>query len=233
MEEGEALSKKQLAQEQTIKKLRGQVKELQGAAAELGEALEAERAKAASAVSERASTAGELYAIREQHAAELAAERQHYERLLGEAREAAAAAEARAADAAKAGAARRLREAEARVEALEGALGEMRGELERQVRAWSGGCSLKRGGCRGLAACSARSLRLRPSVLSISAVAHQQPGKPAHAPASRPPPCRSALPPTSARRCWRGRLLGCSGAAPRRRHGSRRLRRACPRPPSP
>lgn len=134
MEEGEALSKKQLAQEQTIRKLRGQLKELQGAAAELGEALEAERTKAASAVTERASTAGELYAIREQKDAELAAERQHYERLLGEAREAAAAAEARAADAAKAGAARRLREAEARVEALEGALGEARGELERQAR---------------------------------------------------------------------------------------------------
>lgn len=49
---------------------------------ELEAALEAERSKAASAVSERASTAGELAAIREQHAAELAAERQHYDRLL-------------------------------------------------------------------------------------------------------------------------------------------------------
>lgn len=82
MEEGEALSRKQLAQEQTIKKLRGQAKELQGQARELQAALDAERAKAASAVSERASTAGELYSIREQHAAELQAERQHYERLL-------------------------------------------------------------------------------------------------------------------------------------------------------
>lgn len=50
--------------------------------AELEASLESERSKAASAVSERASTAGELAAIREQHAAELAAERQHYDRLL-------------------------------------------------------------------------------------------------------------------------------------------------------
>lgn len=49
---------------------------------ELTASLEAERSKAASAVSERASTAGELYSIREQHAAELQAERQHYDRLL-------------------------------------------------------------------------------------------------------------------------------------------------------
>lgn len=139
MEEGEALSKKQLAQEQTIRKLRAQGKELGGKVGgreavcgcewmdacwrgedacvwqvcklavwvpsascgppsacmypscsrtpnlqvkELEAALEAERSKAASAVSERASTAGELAAIREQHAAELAAERQHYDRLL-------------------------------------------------------------------------------------------------------------------------------------------------------
>ena len=82
MEEGEALSKKQLAQEQTIKRVRGQAKELQGQVKELTASLEAERAKAASAVSERASTAGELYSIREQHTAELQAERQLYERLL-------------------------------------------------------------------------------------------------------------------------------------------------------
>lgn len=50
-----------------------------------------------------------------------------------ESRAALAAAEARAAEAAKAGAARRLKEAEARVETLEGTLAELRAELERQV----------------------------------------------------------------------------------------------------
>lgn len=202
MEEGEALSRKQLAQEQTIKKLRAAAKEAkaqvraasshrwpvphwlllpasscsamgvhvrrrpvvpaaQAAArprsstrthvpagpplaspplpcppqiADLTAALDGEKAKAASAVSERAATAGELYGIREQHAAELAAERQHYERQLEEARAAAAAVDARAAEAAKAGAVRRLKDAEARAEALEGTLAELRGELERQVR---------------------------------------------------------------------------------------------------
>lgn len=50
-----------------------------------------------------------------------------------ESRAALAAAEARAAETAKAGAARRLKDAEARVEALEGTVGELRAELERQV----------------------------------------------------------------------------------------------------
>ena len=49
---------------------------------QLSASLDGERSKAASALSERASTAGELYGIREQHSAELLAERQHYERLL-------------------------------------------------------------------------------------------------------------------------------------------------------
>ena len=49
---------------------------------QLSASLDGERSKAASALSERATTAGELYSIREQHGAELLAERQHYERLL-------------------------------------------------------------------------------------------------------------------------------------------------------
>ena len=49
---------------------------------QLNSSLDGERSKAASALSERATTAGELYSIREQHGAELLAERQHYERLL-------------------------------------------------------------------------------------------------------------------------------------------------------
>ena len=62
---------------------------------------------------------------------------------LQEAREAQAAAEAKAAEAAKVGAARRLREAEGRVESLEGTLAELRGELERQVGRGLGFCAFR------------------------------------------------------------------------------------------
>ena len=188
-----------------------QVRELQAETKDLAASLEGERAKAASAVSERAATAGELYSIREQHAAELAAERQHYERLLEvgggssrgctpcvggprqiwcvlaccspalvgwawvrsawlqrataeevllqppnrslqtsfrilqEEREARAAAEGKAAEAARVGVTRRLKEAEARVESLEGMLAELRAELERQVGSQAGTAGVWRG----------------------------------------------------------------------------------------
>lgn len=56
--------------------------------------------------------------------------------LPQEARAGQAEAESRAAEAAKLGAARRLKEAEARAESLEGLAGELRAELERQVGLW-------------------------------------------------------------------------------------------------
>ncbi len=52
---------------------------------------------------------------------------------LQEARASQASAEQRATNSLKAGAARKLKEAEARVEALEGVVAELRGELENQV----------------------------------------------------------------------------------------------------
>lgn len=83
-----------------------------------------------------------------------------------EARAAQAEAEARAAEAAKLGAARRLKEAEARAESLEGLAGELRTELERQVGpaccpGGVAGCPVR--GLQGcLQRCGSRALRRGP-----------------------------------------------------------------------
>jgi hypothetical protein len=59
-----------------------QVKKLQSDAEDLAAKLVAERGRAEAAATERAAAASELASLREQAAAEVGAERQHYERLL-------------------------------------------------------------------------------------------------------------------------------------------------------
>lgn len=132
MEEGEALSKKQLAQETTIKKLRLQLQKMKGEVADLTSRLENQRTESSAVAADREAVAETLAAARDRHAEELDAERNHYERLLEESKATIAAAEARAADGAKAGLSRRVRDAESRCEALEITIGELREELERQ-----------------------------------------------------------------------------------------------------
>lgn len=132
MEEGEILSKKQLSQETTIKQLRGKVKELKDEATSLNTRLESEQQRATIVVKEKEALSAELAALQERNVELLAAERQHFERRLGEARTATVVAEKKAEEAVKAGAARKLRDAEARIEALEATVEQLRDELERK-----------------------------------------------------------------------------------------------------
>ena len=132
MEEGEILSKKQLSQETTIKQLRGKLKELKDEVATMNGRLEAEQQRSATVLKEKEGLSMELSALQDRNVELLSSERQHFERRLGEARTAAAVAEKKAEEAIKAGAARKLRDAEARVEALEATVEQLRDELERK-----------------------------------------------------------------------------------------------------
>lgn len=132
MEEGEILSKKQLTQETQIKQLRARIKNLKDEVADLTGRLETEMGKTAALTLERESVVAEMASLREQHAEELAAERQHHERLMNEARTAQVVAEGKAETAMKAGLAKKLRDSESRAEALEVTVADLRGELERQ-----------------------------------------------------------------------------------------------------
>lgn len=137
MEEGEVLSKKQLAQESTIRKLRTAAKE----AAEKYTSLQAELASqnsrlrntiASATASDQAKQESE-----EQHLSERQQERQHYEGLLTKARSAQAAAEQSAAAGQRDASTRLLKEAEARREAAEEVAAELRATLEQQQATFS------------------------------------------------------------------------------------------------
>jgi len=132
MEEGEALSKKQFAQETTMKQLRAKIKSLKGESESLTSRLEAEENRTATLSKDKENMAADLAAAQERQIEQLAAERQHFERLLAEAKSAAAVAERKAEDAVKAGAARKFRDAEIKLEALEGTVEQLREELERK-----------------------------------------------------------------------------------------------------
>lgn len=132
MDEGEALSKKQLAQETTMKQLRAKIKSLKEESESLIGRLETEQNRTAVLEKDKENMAAELAAAQERQIEQLAAERQQFERQLAEARTAAAVAERKAEDAVKAGAARIYRDAEIKVEALEGTVEQLREELERR-----------------------------------------------------------------------------------------------------
>jgi hypothetical protein len=86
MEEGEKLSKKQLAQENTMKKLRQEIQDLILQKSGVSTSLTQERQKAEAAISARAKVEAELASLRQAHRAELEAEKAHYEGLLQKAR---------------------------------------------------------------------------------------------------------------------------------------------------
>ncbi|BDA43326.1 TATA element modulatory factor at C-terminar half [Coccomyxa sp. Obi] len=132
MEEGERLSKKQLAQENTIKKLRAQLEELRSEKGATAGTLAAEQAKVEAAVAAKAKAEEAIAALRQAHKAELEAEKSHYEGLLQRARAAQVEAEEAARAAAKEGLGRRLRDAEARAESLAETVDELRAGLDRQ-----------------------------------------------------------------------------------------------------
>lgn len=132
MEEGEALSKKQLALETTMKQHRAKIKSLKEESESLVNRLEIEQKRTASLEKDKENMAADLAAAQERYVEQLAAERQHFERLLAEAKTAAAVAERKAEDAVKAGAARKFRDAEIKVEALEGTVEQLREELEKK-----------------------------------------------------------------------------------------------------
>ncbi|KFM25700.1 Golgin candidate 5 [Auxenochlorella protothecoides] len=136
MAEGEKLSKKQLAQETTLRKLRQQNRELSGQVEDLGARLGTAQQAASEAGARVESALAELAAQREQHAAQLAADRATHAQALQEAHAAQAAAEQRAADAARTGAVQQLRGSETRAAALEKSLAELRAEAEAQRMRW-------------------------------------------------------------------------------------------------
>ena len=135
MEEGERLSKKQLVLETTIKKLRSEVKQLKENEEQLKSFLSnaESRAQASEREIQEARASAEALEVRFNEA--LASERLHFENTLAEARKAAAEADTRAMESVKAGSARKLKDAEARIEALQGSIDDLRSELERQRNA--------------------------------------------------------------------------------------------------
>jgi hypothetical protein len=86
MAEGELLSKKQLAQESTMKKLRQHVKDAELSRNELAADLAVERQRAEVALAARQKADGELAAAKNAHRQELEAERAHYNGLLSKSR---------------------------------------------------------------------------------------------------------------------------------------------------
>lgn len=88
MAEGEQLSKKQLAQESTIKKLRQQLKEAEISRKELAAEAAAERSKVEETLEARQKAETDLAAAWAAHKTELEAEKGHYESLVARARSA-------------------------------------------------------------------------------------------------------------------------------------------------
>lgn len=86
MAEGELLSKKQLQQESSIKKLRNQIKDVEVSRKELAADLAVERQRCEELAAAKQRAEGELANARQAHAAELAGEKSHYENLVARAR---------------------------------------------------------------------------------------------------------------------------------------------------
>ncbi|GAB4842243.1 hypothetical protein Ancab_012209 [Ancistrocladus abbreviatus] len=132
MAEGEELSKKQAAQEATIRKLRAQIRELEEEKKGLLTKLQVEENKVESIKKDKAATEKLLQETIEKHQAELATQKEYFTNALNAAKEAEAMAEARAGNEARTELESRLREAEERETMLVQALEELRQTLSRK-----------------------------------------------------------------------------------------------------
>ncbi|KAI3920947.1 hypothetical protein MKW98_027657 [Papaver atlanticum] len=131
MAEGEELSKKQAAQESTIRKLRAQIREFEEEKKGLVTKLQGEENKVESIKKDKAVTEKYLQEIIEKHQSELAAQKEFYTNALNAAKEAEALAEARANREARSELESRLRESEERQSTLIQTLEELRQTLSR------------------------------------------------------------------------------------------------------
>ncbi|CAN0878199.1 Golgin candidate 5 [Linum grandiflorum] len=132
MAEGEELSKKQAAQESTMRKLRAQIRELEEEKKGLTTKLQVEENKAESIKKDKTATETLLQETIEKHQAELAAQEEYYTNALTAAREAEALAEARVNSEARVELENLLREAGERETMLVQALEELRQTLSRK-----------------------------------------------------------------------------------------------------
>ncbi|XP_058227028.1 golgin candidate 5 [Rhododendron vialii] len=132
MAEGEELSKKQAAQESTMRKLRAQIRELEEEKKGLTTKLQVEENKVDSIKKDKAATEKLLQETIEKHQAELAAQKEFYTNALNAAKEAEALAEARANNEARTELDNRLRQAEEREAMLVQTLEELRTTLSRK-----------------------------------------------------------------------------------------------------
>lgn len=132
MAEGEELSKKQAAQESTIRKLRAQIRELEEEKKGLMTKVQVEENKVESIKKDKTATENLLQETIEKHQAELSAQKIYYTNALSAAREAEALAEARVNNEARTELESRLREAEERETMLVQALEELRQTLTRK-----------------------------------------------------------------------------------------------------
>ncbi|GIL51684.1 hypothetical protein Vafri_7615 [Volvox africanus] len=135
MDEGEKLSKKQVELESIIKRLRGQLTAVEAERDKLATRLAAEESGAAELRRVKAKLEKDLVSAGEQAKADLESQREHFELLLQKAKSDQVDAEERARDAAAQGLGRRLRESEARCEALAESCAELRDALDRQRQA--------------------------------------------------------------------------------------------------
>ncbi|MED6140099.1 hypothetical protein PIB30_089928 [Stylosanthes scabra] len=132
MAEGEELSKKQAAQEATIRKLRAQIRELEEEKKGLTTKLQLEENKVESIKKDKTATEKLLQETIEKHQTELAAQKEYYSDALAAAKEAEALAEERANSEARTELEARIREAEERESMLVQALEELRQTLSRK-----------------------------------------------------------------------------------------------------
>ncbi|XP_078167880.1 golgin Putative 5 isoform X2 [Carex rostrata] len=132
MAEGEELSKKQAAQEATIRKLRAQIREFEEEKQRLNSKLQVEEAKVESIKRDKAATEKLLQETIEKNQAELAAQKEFYANALSAAKEAEAVAEARANSEAKVELETRIREASEKEAMLVQTIEELRHTLTRK-----------------------------------------------------------------------------------------------------
>lgn len=131
MAEGEELSKKQAAQESTIRKLRSQMREMEEEKQRLNSKLQVEEAKAESIKKDKTATEKLLQETIEKYQADLAIQKEFYANELKLAKEAEALAEARANTEARIELESRLKESGERESMLVQALEELRQALTR------------------------------------------------------------------------------------------------------
>ncbi|XP_066365995.1 golgin candidate 5 [Miscanthus floridulus] len=132
MAEGEELSKKQAAQEATIRKLRAQIRELEEEKQRLNSKIQVEEAKVESIKRDKAATEKLLQETIERNQTELAAQKEFYTNALNVAKEAEALAEARVNSEAKVELENLLREAGEKENMLIKTIEELRHSLTRQ-----------------------------------------------------------------------------------------------------